>query len=160
VNNLEDIGMIDWLYKASQAGVKVDLLVRSTCCLVPRKTGLSDNIRVKRIVDRYLEHSRIFIFGSGNDRKLYIGSADWMTRNLHKRVEVVTPILNSTIANELEDYFDIQWNDNVKGRELDESLNEMLGSNDIGNDLSSQNKIYQYLQQKTEVKNEVLIATE
>jgi polyphosphate kinase len=160
VNNLEDISMIDWLYRASQAGVKVDLLVRSTCCLVPRKAGLSDNIRVKRIVDRYLEHSRIFIFGSGEDRKVYIGSADWMTRNLYKRVEVVVPILNGAIANELEDYFDIQWNDNVKGRELDEALNEIIGNNDIGDDMSSQNKIYQYLQQKTEVKNEVLIAVE
>ena len=88
VNNLEDIHMIDRLYEAGRAGVKVQLLVRSICCIVPGKKGLSEHIEVKRIVDQFLEHSRIFIFGSGEDSRFYIGSADWMTRNLRRRIEV------------------------------------------------------------------------
>ena len=120
LNNLEDVEMIDLLYKASAAGVPVDLIVRSVCCIMPGRQGLSENIRAKRIVDRFLEHSRIFIFGSGDHKKVFIGSADWMTRNLRKRVEVITPVLNKNIADELEYYFDTQWNDTVKADDLNE----------------------------------------
>jgi polyphosphate kinase len=114
LNNLEDIPMIDLLYKAGKAGVPVKLIVRGICCLIAGEEGLSENIRVKRIVDRFLEHSRVFIFGENDDRKIYLGSADWMTRNLHHRIEVCVPVKDETLANELNDYFDIQWNDDAR----------------------------------------------
>lgn len=111
LNNLEDFEMIDRLYNASRAGVKIQLLVRSICCIVPAQKGLSEHIEVKRIVGRYLEHSRIFIFGSAEESKVFIGSADWMSRNLKRRIEVCVPVLDETLKNELTNYFEIQWND-------------------------------------------------
>lgn len=148
VNNLEDIGMINLLYKASAAGVQVQLLVRSVCCIIPGKTGLSEHIQVKRIVDRYLEHSRIFIFGSDDDRTVLMGSADLMTRNLYKRIEVITPVFDTEIAGELEHYFDIQWNDRVKAVSLGEQEEPLQlpepGSNG-GEWQSAQQNIYTYL---------------
>jgi polyphosphate kinase len=114
LNNLEEQDMIDSLYKASKAGVEVQLIVRSVCCLIPQKRKLSENITVKRIVDRYLEHSRIFIFGNGDNCEVIIGSADWMTRNLHRRIEVCVPIINEGCKKQLIDYFDMQWQDNDK----------------------------------------------
>lgn len=93
---------------------------------MPGKTGLSENIEVKRIVGQFLEHSRIFIFGSGEDSQFYIGSADWMTRNLQRRIEVCIPVLDQGLKNDLTNYFEIQWNA-VPGL------------------LSPQQKIYEYL---------------
>lgn len=150
VNNLEDIGMINLLYKASQVGIKIQLLVRSVCCIIPGKTGLSENIQVKRIVDRYLEHSRIFIFGTGEERAVFMGSADLMTRNLYKRVEVITPVFDNEIASELEHYFDIQWNDTVKAVTLGEHAEQLHlpapSSNGQDSELrSAQQNIYTYL---------------
>lgn len=115
LNNLEDISMIDLLYKAGQAGVPVKLIVRGICCLKAGQQDLSENIRVKRIVDRFLEHSRVFIFGDDGDRKVYLGSADWMTRNLHHRMEVCVPVKDPVLVNELNSYFDIQWADDDNG---------------------------------------------
>ena len=114
VNNLEEPHVIEKFYKASQAGVEVQLLVRSICCLVAGIPGESDNITVKRIVDRYLEHSRIFIFGAGEEPEVYMGSADLMTRNLRHRIEVMVCIKDEQCKNELLNYFEIQWNDNDK----------------------------------------------
>ncbi len=114
VNNLEEPHVIGRFYEASQAGVELQLLVRSICCLVPAIPGESDNITVKRIVDRYLEHSRIFIFGAGESPEIYMGSADLMTRNLRHRIEVMVCIKNEKCKNELLNYFEIQWNDNDK----------------------------------------------
>lgn len=114
LNNLEDIPMIDLLYKASRAGVSIQLIVRGICCLKSGEKDLSENIEVKRIVDRFLEHSRIFIFGENGSGKVYMGSSDWMTRNLHHRIEVCVPVGEPELAKQLKDYFDIQWNDNVK----------------------------------------------
>lgn len=114
VNNLEEPHIIRRFYEASQAGVELQLLVRSICCLVPGIPGESDNITVKRIVDRYLEHSRIFIFGAGENPNIYMGSADLMTRNLRHRIEVMVCIKNEDCKNELLHYFEIQWNDNDK----------------------------------------------
>lgn len=145
INNLEDIGMIDALYKASSEGVPVYLIVRSICSIIPGKAGLSNNIVVKRIVDRYLEHSRIFIFGKGDEASAYIGSADWMTRNLHKRIEVVAPIYEKSLANELIDYFEIQWQDIVKAVEIDENGQQHKIEIYNNGDLPAQQKIYNYL---------------
>ena len=125
VNNLEDIYMIDLLYEAAMAGVKIQLLIRSICCIAPGKENLSENIEVKRIVGQFLEHSRIFIFGSGDDSKIYIGSADWMTRNLQHRVEVCIPIIDTIFKEDLTNYFEIQWNDTVKAVSLDAELNQI-----------------------------------
>lgn len=150
VNNLEDIGMINLLYKASDAGINIQLLVRSVCCIIPGREGLSENIQVKRIVDRYLEHSRIFIFGTGDDRAVFMGSADLMTRNLYKRVEVITPIFDNGIADELEHYFDIQWNDRVKAVMLGEHAGQLSlpapdGGGQESERRSAQQNIYTYL---------------
>jgi len=147
LNNLEEHEMIDRLYKASKAGVKVQLLVRSICCLIPQKTKLSENITIKRIVDRFLEHSRIFIFGSNQDCEVIMGSADWMNRNLHRRIEVDVPITNEECKKELVDYFDIQWNDNVKAVMLNENM-EMFRLNGQDKKIEAQLAIYDYLQQK------------
>lgn len=118
INRLTDDEIIKQLYKASQAGVEIRLIVRSDCSLQPQMKALSENIKVISIVDRYLEHSRLFISHNGGDEKVYIMSADWMTRNLNRRVEVGVPILDNKIKKTLKDVFNIQWSDNVKARDL------------------------------------------
>ncbi|PID58937.1 polyphosphate kinase 1 [candidate division KSB3 bacterium] len=121
LNSLMDRDMVETLYKASQAGVKIRLIVRGICSLVPGVKGLSEQIKAISIIDKYLEHSRIFIFCNNGQPKYYIGSADWMTRNLDHRVEVACPIYDADIQRELQRYFDIQWSDNVKARILNEA---------------------------------------
>jgi polyphosphate kinase len=107
LNNLEEPGMIHLLYKASIAGVDIRLIVRSICCLVPGIKDLSENIKVKRVVDRYLEHTRLFIFGDGETTVL--GSSDWMTRNLYHRIEACAPVNDPDCRKQLLDYFELQW---------------------------------------------------
>lgn len=145
VNNLEEPHMINLMYKASQAGVKVNMIVRSICCLMPGIPGISDNITVKRIVDRLLEHTRLFIFGPGNDAEVIMGSADWMTRNLHHRIEVCVPIKNITCKHELIDYFEMQWSDNDKAVELTPNLEQRPVITDSTEKFNAQHSIYQYL---------------
>lgn len=117
-NSLTDERMIKLLYKASQAGVDIRLIVRGACCLKPQVEGLSENIRVISIVDKLLEHARMAIFHNDGDEKMYIMSADWMTRNLDRRVEVAAPVLDEHIKQTLKDIFEIQWSDNEKARDL------------------------------------------
>lgn len=119
-NSLTDEDMINMLYKASQAGVDIRLIIRGACCLQPQVKGLSENIRVISIVDRYLEHARLAIFYNNGEEKVYTLSADWMTRNLDRRVEIAIPIIDNRIKQNLLDFFNIQWSDNEKARDLAE----------------------------------------
>jgi polyphosphate kinase len=119
VNRLTDLGIIEALYRASQAGVAIDLIVRGSCMLRPGVPGLSETVRVRSIVGRFLEHSRIFYFANGGDEEVYIGSADWMPRNLDHRVEVVTPVLDPKLRNYLKDTVLAAYlRDNVQARIL------------------------------------------
>ncbi|WP_047548045.1 polyphosphate kinase 1 [Psychroserpens sp. Hel_I_66] len=119
MNSLQDKSMINLLYKANNAGVKIELIVRGMCSLVPGIENQSEHIKVISILDRFLEHGRVYIFGNNGDEQMYIGSADWMTRNLSHRIEVLTPILDSDIHKMLRDLIDIQLKDNVKARIID-----------------------------------------
>lgn len=119
VNRLTDLAIIEALYRASQAGVEIDLIVRGSCMARPGVPGLSQTIRVRSIVGRFLEHSRIFYFANGGDEEVYIGSADWMSRNLDRRVEVVAPVLDPQLREYLKDtVLAAYWRDNVKARIL------------------------------------------
>ena len=117
-NSVTSKRMIDKLIEASQAGVKIDMIVRGICCIIPGVQGYTENIRVISIVGRYLEHSRIYIFGKGDNQKVYISSADLMTRNLARRVEVAAPILDEKIKKRLVSMFNTMLKDNVKACEL------------------------------------------
>jgi polyphosphate kinase len=119
INRLTDLQIIEALYEASQAGVKIDLIVRGACMIRPGVPGLSQTINVRSIVGRFLEHSRIFYFANGGDEELYLGSADWMTRNLDRRVEVVTPVLDPELQTYLKDTVLAAYlRDNVQARIL------------------------------------------
>ena len=118
LNSLTDKKIIDKLIEASSAGVKIDMIIRGICCLIPGIEGKTDNIRIISIVGRFLEHSRIYIFGSGDRRKYYIASADFMTRNTVRRVEVAAPVYAEHLKEKLQNMFDIMLNDNQKARQL------------------------------------------
>ncbi|MCM4151264.1 polyphosphate kinase 1 [Arenibacter sp. N53] len=120
MNSFTSYKMVDKLYQASRAGVKIQLIIRGICCLVPGVKGMSENIEAISIVDKFLEHPRVFIFGNDGNSKVYISSADWMTRNLDYRVEVGVPIYDTDVKQELLDTFDISWRDNVKARVFSE----------------------------------------
>ncbi|GLU45463.1 polyphosphate kinase 1 [Allomuricauda sp. NBRC 101325] len=116
MNSLTSYDMVDKLYEASRAGVKIQMIVRGINCLIPGVEGMSENIEAISVVDKFLEHPRLFIFGNDGDPKIYISSADWMTRNLDFRVEVGCPIYDPDIRQELLDTFEISWRDNLKAR--------------------------------------------
>ncbi len=117
LNNLQDKKMIRRLYKAADAGVKIELIIRGICCLIPRK-----NIRVVRIIDRFLEHARVYIFHNSGEEKILIGSADWMERNLYRRIEVVFPILDNEIITAIKENIQLQLNDNVKAVDINAQI--------------------------------------
>ncbi len=149
MNSLQDKGMIKELYKASNAGVKVRLLIRGICSLVPGISGQSKNIYITSIVDRYLEHGRVYIFGNDGNEKIFFGSADWMTRNLTHRIEVVTPILDEDHKKTVREIINIELNDNVKARIIDaEQKNEYVKNSE--EEVQSQLAIYDYFQKLTE----------
>ncbi|MBJ7882746.1 polyphosphate kinase 1 [Gelidibacter salicanalis] len=118
LNSISSYMMVDKLYEASRAGVKIQMIVRGICCLVPGIKGMSENIEVISIIDKFLEHTRLLVFCNNNDPKVFISSADWMSRNIENRVEVTCPIYDADIKKELLDVFEISWNDNVKARML------------------------------------------
>jgi len=116
MNSISSYKMIDKLYEASRAGVKIQMIVRGLCCLVPGIKGMSENIEIISIIDKFLEHTRLYIFSNNDKPKFFISSADWMTRNIDNRVEVSCPIYDDEIQQELQDLFNICWNDNIKAR--------------------------------------------
>ncbi len=119
MNSLTDRQLIDALYTAGQAGVRIDMIVRGITCLVPERPGLTDNIHIRSIVGRFLEHPRVFCFGKGEDMKMYIASADWMTRNTENRVEVAAPVQDPAIKAEILQMMELQLADNTKARNID-----------------------------------------
>jgi len=151
MNNLTSYRMVDKLYEASQAGVKIQLNIRAICCLVPGVPGLSENIEAIGVVDKFLEHPRVFIFGNGGDPKVYISSADWMTRNLDFRVEVGCPIYCGYIKQEILDTFEISWKDNVKARVYSDKQDNAYRKRAEGEpEFRSQVEMHRYYQRKLE----------
>ena len=145
MNNLEEKVMINKLYEASQAGVKIQLIVRGICCLIPGVKGMSENISVKRIVDRYLEHGRVFIFNNNGNPELFMGSADWMNRNIYRRIEVCFPIYNEQIRKQMISLLALQWNDTVQAVLIDKNLNNVPLKSEEGEQIRSQEAIYKLL---------------
>ena len=151
MNSLEDVELVELLYKASNAGVKIRLLVRGFTCLVPGVPGMSENIYMTSILDRFLEHGRIYIFENGGEEEMFFGSADFMTRNMDRRIEVVAPVYDPDIRQEFKDILEIQLNDNVKARIQDaEESNAYVPRAEGEKAIRSQVEIYHYLKKKHE----------
>ena len=147
MNSLVDTEMIDKLYEAAIAGVKIKLIIRGICSIRPKLPELNGNIEIISILDKYLEHSRVFIFNNNGKPKYYLSSSDWMQRNLDMRVEISFPILSSKNQKELQFFMDNQWNDNVKARTLNGHLKNRYRKNDLPPNRSQIN-FYEYLQSK------------
>ncbi len=145
MNNLEEERLIQKLYDASNAGVKIQLLIRSVCRLVPGVPQQSENISIKRIVDRYLEHGRIFIFFNNGNPEVFMGSADWMNRNIYRRIEVCFPIYDAAIKKQMLNIIDLQLNDNVQAAWINSASNN-IPVEAMGPPIRSQQAIYEYLQ--------------
>ena len=145
LNNLVDDPIVDLLYKASQAGVKIRIIVRGMCSLIPGIPGKSHNIKVISVLDRYLEHARVYQFFNGGDIDLYLSSADWMTRNIEMRVEVGVPIYDARIKQQIMTVLDLQWNDNVKARLIDQEQSNPYVKRGNRKSIRSQQAIYDYL---------------
>jgi len=149
MNSISNYKMIDKLYEASNAGVKIQMVVRGICSLVPGVPGMSENIEVISIVDKFLEHTRLYIFGNNDAPKLFISSADLMTRNIDNRVEVSCPIYDEDIKQELLDTFEICWNDNVKARYLNGNTANQYRTNSLAK-VRTQFDIYNYYSKNLE----------
>jgi polyphosphate kinase len=147
MNSFTSYKMVDRLYEASRAGVKVQLIIRGICCLIPGVEGMSENIEAISVVDKFLEHPRLFIFSNDGNPKAYISSADWMTRNLDYRVEVGCPIYDEDVKKELIETFEISWNDNVKSRIFSEKQDNAYRKTK-GEEIRSQFALYDYYKNK------------
>ncbi len=143
INNLVDDTLIHGLYAASQTGVRIDLIVRSICCLRPGVPGLSESIRVISIVDRFLEHARIFYFLNNGEPEYLLASADWMPRNLDRRVEIAFPILDPRLQFQLQEILDVQLADTVKARELVADGHTQRVHQESGTPMRSQERLYE-----------------
>ena len=143
LNNITNYEMVEELYKAAEEGVKIYLIVRGICCLIPNQKNTHNNIELISIVDKFLEHTRMFIFCNNGKNKTYISSADWMTRNLDNRVEVTIPIEDEKISNQLNDIFSIYWNDNQKSRYVNSENNNEYKKNEL-DIIRSQSQVYNY----------------
>jgi polyphosphate kinase len=151
MNSLEDKGMIDALYRAGEAGVKIDLVIRGVCCLVPNQP-FSRNITVTRIVDAYLEHARVWYFFNGGEENIYLTSADWMQRNLHRRIEVAFPVYTESLKRQIIDILKIQLADNQSAVWIDENLCNIFKRDAAPTDappIRAQQAIYDYLKKST-----------
>jgi polyphosphate kinase len=140
INSLEDRKMIKRLYKASLAGVKINLIVRGICCLIPGR-----NIKIISIVDRFLEHTRVFIFCNNGNEKIYVSSADWMTRNLNRRIEVCFPVYDKEIRKQINEMINIQLKDNVKARYINNFQNNKYRKTKSSKKIRAQYETYNYL---------------
>ena len=144
MNGIDNKKIIEKLYEASQQGVKIDLIIRGICCVIPGES-YSKNITVTRIIDRFLEHARVFVFGNGSDPEIYMSSADWMNRNLDRRIELCFPIYDDRIKKEVMDILHIQLRDNTKARHLDNEHNNIrIVSNDKST-IRAQSETYKLL---------------
>jgi polyphosphate kinase len=148
VNSLADEGVVAKLYEASNAGVQIKLIVRGICCLVPGVKDYSENITVISIVDRFLEHARVFIFGNHGKEEMYLSSADLMSRNFEHRVEVGFPILDEEVKQEIRDVIDFQLQDNVKARNINKTNSNTYHKNRMANKVRAQFQTYTYLKNK------------
>jgi len=146
MNGLQDPYLVQKLYEASEAGVKIDLIIRGICILKPNQP-YSKNIRVTRIVDRFLEHARVFVFYNNGKPNVYLSSADWMKRNLYKRIECGFPIYDEALQRELIDILNIQLSDNVKASLIDENMQNVRISNNEPT-VRSQMATYDYFRKK------------
>ena len=149
LNSLVDNNLINKLYQASKAGVKVRLIIRGICSLVPGIPGLSENIQVISIIDRFLEHARIYVFCNDNDPLYFISSADWMVRNLDRRIEVTCPIYDSSLKKEIDDVLTIQFSDNTKARMLMPDGKYIVDKADKKKDIRSQYVLHEYYKKKS-----------
>lgn len=147
INNLVDAKMINKLYEASNAGVSIQLIIRGVCCLIPGQKGKSENIEAISIVDRFLEHSRFGIFHNNGEPQYFISSADWMERNLDKRIEVGVPVLDEKVQQELKAIFEMQWNDTVKARIVTKKQENKYRDSSTGS-FHSQQELMSYYHQK------------
>jgi polyphosphate kinase len=148
VNSLADEGFIEKLYDASNAGVKIRLIVRGICCLVPGIKGFSENITVISIIDKFLEHARVFIFGNDGDEEMFLSSADLMSRNFEHRVEVGFPVLDEDVKQEIRDIIEFQLQDNVKARDITRLNNNKYHKNRLTTKVRAQVQTYNYLKNK------------
>lgn len=156
MNALQDVPMINRLYEASMQGVEIDLIVRGICCLIPGQP-YSRNIRVTRIVDTFLEHARIWYFGHGDHPRVFMGSPDWMRRNLYRRIEAVAPIYDKEVKAELIEMLSIQLSDNQKGCFVDDKLTNVFKRRPSGQPrIRAQYQFYSYLKEKNETGLELL----
>ena len=148
LNAITNFKMIEKLYEASCEGVPIQMIVRGICCLIPGVKGMSENIEVISIVDKYLEHPRVYMFENSGDSKVYLSSADFMTRNIENRVEVAVPIYDSILKQEIQDVFEIAWNDNVKARKINGQEQNLFVENGK-EEIRSQWKIHDYYTEKS-----------
>ena len=137
--------MIDQLYNASRAGVKIKIIVRGICCLIPGVDGMSENIKVISIVDRYLEHGRVFIFHAGGKERMYISSADLMTRNLSRRIEAVFPVYDEQAKQQIRQTINFQLKDNTKARKLNKTQSNPYKQSKSRKKVRAQLDTYKYL---------------
>ena len=149
LNAITNFSMIEKLYEASTAGVPIQMIIRGICCLIPGVKGMSENIEVISVVDRYLEHPRVYHFTNGGTPKIYISSADFMTRNIENRVEVAAPIYDTDLQRQITEVFDIIWNDNVKARRLNGPTQNAFIKNDSA-PIRSQFEIFDYYKKEVE----------
>jgi polyphosphate kinase len=149
LNAITNFSIIEKLYQASSEGVKIQMVVRGICCLIPGIKGMSENIEVLSVVDKFLEHPRVYEFINGGSLITYISSADFMTRNIENRLEVAAPIYDPELQRQIKDVFDIIWNDNVKARRLNGPIqNNFVKNNSKPN--RSQFEIYEYYKKEVD----------
>lgn len=160
MNSMQDKEMIELLYKASQAGVKIRLIVRGICSIVPGVPEISENIEAISIVDRFLEHSRIFIFENDGETDIYFSSADWMVRNLHHRIETMFPILDPKIKEQVLDIINVQWVDNTKARNIGYNITNTYRAPSNDFTVRSQLETYYYTKRLLEQKKRSIEAAE